>query len=194
VTSFVNFVREFFVEASPLPRGLPAVAIEEEPSTQTRLHVESLAVYPIKSCGAFSVPPGMAWEVRREGLIWDREWCLVHQGTGAALSQKRYPKMALIRPSIDMEEGLLRVQLTGILRDTTWTNVITVPLSADPRLFEDADMYKEANAKVCGDRILAKTYKSEQISEFFSQALGVACHLARFPTGGIENGTSIPSR
>lgn len=194
VTSFVDFVREFFVEDTPPLSTPPVMALDAEPPPQSRLHVESLSVYPIKSCGAFSVPPGVAWDVRREGLAWDREWCLVHQGTGAALSQKRYSRMALIRPSIDLDEGILRVQLTGILRDTTFANEITVPLSADPRLFAEDSMYKSAHAQVCGDQIQAKAYRSSQISDFFSQALGVACHLARFPAVGSGSGPLACSR
>ena len=73
VTSFVDFVREFFVQDSPLAITQPVTASTLEPPTPSRLYVESLAVYPIKSCGAFSVPPGEAWEVRREGLAWDRK-------------------------------------------------------------------------------------------------------------------------
>lgn len=188
VTSFVDFLCEFFVEDTQPPLSPPVVALDTEPPTHNRLYLESLSVYPIKSCGAFGVPPGVAWELRREGLAWDREWCLVHQGTGAALSQKRYPKMALIRPSIDLEEGVLRVQLTGILRDTSDANEITVPLSADPRLFAEDTMYTDTNAQVCGDQIQAKMYRSPRIAEFFSQALGVACHLARFPAVGSGSG------
>lgn len=194
VTSFVGFVREFFVQDEPLAVTPPVTPFNLEPPTPTRLHVESLSVYPIKSCAAFSVPPGRAWEVRREGLAWDREWLLVHRGTGMALSQKRYPKMALIRPSIDLEEGVLRVRLAGSLGDTIVPNEIVVPLSADPRLFSDEARYKDVNAKVCGDSIQAKTYKSRQISSFFTQALGVACHLARFPAVGNGSGPLTSSR
>ncbi|KAF2788697.1 PLP-dependent transferase [Melanomma pulvis-pyrius CBS 109.77] len=188
VTSFVDFLREFFVQESVPIESPPVMCPLDEPPTRSLLHVESLSIYPVKSCAAFSVPPGKAWEVRREGLAWDREWCLVHQGTGAALSQKRYPRMALIRPSIDLDEGVLRIQLVGSLRDTTSTHEIAVPLSADPRMFSTEDIYKEANAKVCGESIQAKTYRSTDISSFFTQALGVACHLARFPAVG--SGTS----
>jgi molybdenum cofactor sulfurtransferase len=187
VKSFVAFVREFFVQESLTTITSPMKTAQNEPPTRSRLHVQNLSVYPIKSCAGFSVPPGTAWEVRPEGLAWDREWCLVHQGTGAALSQKRYPKMALIRPSIDLDEGVLRITLVGALRDTTIAHEVTVPLSADPRLFSDEDMYKDADARVCGDTVSAKTYKSSKISSFFSQALGVACHLARFPA--VSNGS-----
>ncbi|KAF2645485.1 PLP-dependent transferase [Massarina eburnea CBS 473.64] len=194
VASFVHFVREFFAQDAS-PAVTPPITLKQsKPLIASRLHVESLSVYPIKSCAAFSVPPRKAWEVRREGLAWDREWCLVHQGTGAALSQKRYAEMALIRPSIDLEKGVLRVRLMGRLQETASTDEITVPLSADPRLFSDENTFKGANAKVCGDSIKAKTYKSRQISDFFTQALGVACHLARFPAVGDGDGPLACSR
>jgi molybdenum cofactor sulfurtransferase len=191
---FVGFVREFFVQESQPVATSPMVTADMEPPTHTRLHVESLSVYPIKSCAGFSVPLGRAWEVRPEGLAWDREWCLVHQGTGAALSQKRYPKMALIRPSIDRDKGLLRVTLAGTLQATTTTHEIAVPLSADPRMFTDEAVYKDASARVCGDSIKAKTYRSSEISSFFSQALGVACDLARFPAKNNGSGISRHSK
>jgi molybdenum cofactor sulfurtransferase len=190
VNAFIAFVREFFVREESLDTTPPNICERVELLPTSRLHVESLSVYPIKSCAGFSVSPGQAWEVYPEGLAWDREWCLVHQGTGAALSQKRYPKMALIRPSIDLVEGVLRVRLAGVLKDTTTDAEITVPLSADPRLFTDDAMYRDASAKVCGDSVLAKRYKSSRISAFFSQALGVACHLARFPAAGNGSGFS----
>jgi molybdenum cofactor sulfurtransferase len=194
VASFVAFLREFFVQQNLLPVTPPITTPNLEPPTRSCLHVESLSVYPIKSCAGFSVPPGAAWEVRPEGLAWDREWCLVHQGTGAALSQKRYSKMALIRPSIDLAEGVLRINLAGALRDTTNIHEVTVPLSADPRLFLDEDLYRNANARVCGDNVSAKTYRSSEISSFFTQALGVACHLARFPAVSSGSGSTRHSK
>lgn len=194
VASFVDFMREFFVREDPESARSPVTTLYNEPPTRGHLHVESLSIYPVKSCSAWSVPPGKAWGVRREGLAWDREWCLVHRGTGAALSQKRYPKMALIRPSIDLDEGVLRIQLVGSLRDVTTKHEVTVPLSADPRLFSDEALYRDSHANVCGDPIRAKTYKSSEISAFFTQALGVACHLARFPAVGNGNGSITSSR
>ena len=190
VTSFVAFIREFFVQSKPLSETLPALCEKLESLPASRLYVESLSVYPIKSCAGFRIPPGRDWKVNPEGLAWDREWCLIHQGTGAALSQKRYPRMALIRPSIDLEEGVLRVRLAGLLKGTTAVHEITVPLSADPRMFADRTMYRDASAKVCGDSVRAKIYKSSKVSAFFSQALGVACHLARFPAAGNGSGSS----
>jgi molybdenum cofactor sulfurtransferase len=60
VDKFVDFVSEFFVqECQPLDVS-PIMSAAVEPPTQSRLHVESLSVYPIKSCAGFSVPPGKA--------------------------------------------------------------------------------------------------------------------------------------
>jgi len=194
VEYFVAFMREFFVQDKVTTIPSAVTNNQLEPPTHSRLHVESLSVYPIKSCAGFGVPPGAAWEVRPEGLAWDREWCLVHQGTGAALSQKRYPKMVLIRPSIDLIEGVMRINLAGALRNKTIIQEVTVPLSADPRLFLDGDLYKDACARVCGDNVSAKTYRSSKISSFFSEALGVACHLARFPAVSSGSGSTRHSK
>ncbi|OCK95428.1 molybdenum cofactor sulfurase protein-like protein [Cenococcum geophilum 1.58] len=195
VNSFVEFVRGFYAQKDfSLSTPAPVSSLQMKPPTASPLHVESLTIYPIKSCAGWQVPLDKPWEVRREGLAWDREWCLVHQGTGAALSQKRYPKMALVRPSIDLDEGVLRIRFGNSLHTTTPTPELTVPLSADPTLFSDGSVFKQKTAKVCGDSISAKTYKSNEISRIFTEALGVACHLARFPAVGSGNHMTASSR
>ncbi|KAF2141682.1 uncharacterized protein K452DRAFT_351214 [Aplosporella prunicola CBS 121167] len=179
VDAFVGFVQEFFLETSVAP--MPRSPVVDEVSLRTSpFFVESLTVYPIKSCAGWKVPSGVAWEVREEGLVWDREWCLVHQGTGAALSQKRYPKMALLRPTIDLEQGCLRVRYAGS------SDEISVPLSADPSYFPEAGQVKQPTTRVCGDVVSAQRYSSARINGFFSQVLGVGCQLARFPAAGAS--------
>ena len=108
VELFLTFVREFYVEEETL-----APAQIQDICEAPDMVVESLTIYPIKSCGGFAIPAATRWEVRPEGLVWDREWCLVHEGTGQAMSQKRHPRMALIRPVIDFEAGMLQVQYGG---------------------------------------------------------------------------------
>jgi molybdenum cofactor sulfurtransferase len=194
VHAFIDFVREFFVQPeSQWPSCSPVAALDGKPPTSSSFHVESLIIYPVKSCAGWKVPADTAWEVRREGLAWDREWCLVHQGTGVALSQKRYPKMALIRPSIDLDEGILRIRFADAFQTPTSPSEVTVPLSGNPTMFSDASLFDQKSTKVCGDSISAKTYKSKELSTFFSQALGVACHLARFPAvgSGMDSTSSL---
>lgn len=173
VHKFLSFVREFFVDTRPASPTSSPVLIE---CTYTsHLRVESLTVYPIKSCAGWQVPYGTPWEVRAEGLIWDREWCIVHQGTGAALSQKRYPNMALIRPSLDFGAGVLRIRT---VHDDC---EVTVPLSADPRVFTSNEEFKRQQASVCGDTITTQAYRSSKLADFLTKIIGVPCQLARFP-------------
>ncbi|QSZ28702.1 hypothetical protein DSL72_003202 [Monilinia vaccinii-corymbosi] len=179
VESFISFMEEFFVDQV-------AVTSADEDAANSKIadmYVESLTIYPIKSCGGFEVPKETAWEVRPEGLAWDREWCLVHQGTGQALSQKRYPRMALIKPMIDFDSGVLRIRYQGS-KSPGLADGINVPLSSDPSFYRTPTSIHSLPSRVCGDSIVAQTYSRHEISDFFSKILGVPCVLARFPAGG----------
>ncbi|KAI4158614.1 MAG: hypothetical protein LQ342_007266 [Letrouitia transgressa] len=176
ISYFVNFVKEFFVSDQQAPPSAPLAALPN-----SDFYVETLSIYPIKSCGGWQIPPDTPWAVKPEGLAWDREWCLVHQGSRTALSQKRYPKMALLRPSIDLEKGLLHVRFHGPLPSTTPIEV-SVPLSPDPSPFQCHDASTPwPTSHVCGDAVSAQTYASTSIAAFFTAALGTPCTLARFP-------------
>ncbi|KAH7364301.1 molybdenum cofactor sulfurase [Rhexocercosporidium sp. MPI-PUGE-AT-0058] len=172
IEAFIAFIDEFYVEKA-LPAAVVGLSNVDE---SVQLVVESLTIYPIKSCGGLDIPLNTDWEVRPEGLAWDREWCLVHQGTGQALSQKRHPRMALLRPMIDFNEGVLRVRFIGS------TDEISIPLSSNPAFFESIG--STLPSRVCGDTIVAHKYAKPEINEFFSRILDVPCALARFPTGG----------
>ncbi|KAJ5579783.1 uncharacterized protein N7459_005768 [Penicillium hispanicum] len=177
--SFVDFIEEFYVEKIP-----PVVSIDppirQNDSVDRHFYIESLSVFPIKSCGAFKIPEGKRWEVKREGLAWDREWCLIHQGTGAALNQKRYPRMALIRPSVDIDRGILRITCGAM------TDQVSLEISLG---WEDTSLVSTSlcqnsskrSTTVCGDQISLHAYASPVVSAFFSDFLGVPCTLARFP-------------
>ena len=179
VEAFISFVNEFYVETD-IPPPSDSLTISQN---STDLLVESLTIYPIKSCGGLSIPPTIDWEVRPEGLAWDREWCLVHKSTGQALSQKRHPRMALIRPVLDFQEGVLHVRYHGA-RLSGGPEQVSIPLSSNPSLYRPLGDMKTLSSRVCGDAIVARTYAREEINDFFSGALGVPCALARFPAGG----------
>lgn len=187
VDAFIAFISEFYCEEAR-PIEMPE-EVEERP--QRKLFVSDITVYPIKSCGGFSVPRCTNWDVRPEGLAWDREWCLLHQGTEQALSQKRYPKMALIRPVLDFESNQLRVTFSGEMPDSQQPSEICVPLSSNVALFRSPPSPQRSRTpRVCGENIVAQTYASDEINGFFSAALGVPCMLARFPPGGQEGSKS----
>ncbi len=67
VTRFLNFVKEFFVDNTMPISHTPSPVLVEDAST-SRFHVESLTVYPIKSCAGWQIPYDKAWEVKNEGL------------------------------------------------------------------------------------------------------------------------------
>jgi molybdenum cofactor sulfurtransferase len=181
--TFIDFVEEFFVDRQDVqePHGFP--------SPDRDLYIETLTVYPIKSCGGWSIPPDAPWDVRPEGLAWDREWCLVHQGTRTALSQKKYPKMALLRPSLELDRGLLRLRYHGAIPPATPTE-ISVPLSADPSVFQHSENGASTPcSQVCGEDIMAQTYASKEITDFFTNVIGTPCTLARFPAVADDQST-----
>jgi molybdenum cofactor sulfurtransferase len=174
VTSLVSFVREFYVQTAPVVTPLPL-----PPPNRSRFYVENISVYPIKSCAGFKVPPATAWQINSEGLAWDREWCIIHEGTGVALSQKRYPRMALIRPYLDLENGFLRVTCGS--NDNRRLDISMA--RDDPRLIssEMCPNSTQKSSNVCGDRVTVQVYSSPEVSAFFSDFLGIPCNLARLP-------------
>lgn len=172
VTQFVEFVEQFFVDPLAIPNHVT------QASSGSGFFVEELVVYPIKSCGGWSIPPNLRWDVGAEGLAWDREWCLVNQGTRFALSQKRYPQMALLKPSISLVDGLLRVHYNG--PPGLGTSEISVPLSPDPSHFHPQTGLQ---SRVCEETMELQIYNSEAIATFFTNAIGIPCLLARCPRG-----------
>lgn len=186
VDLFVSFISEFFLDRTPAPDpdALSSPVILAEPPASSQLYIESLTVYPIKSCAGWQVPHGTPWEVRPQGLVWDREWCIVHSGTSAALSQKKHPRMAILRPSLDFTAGLLRITCAVPLKGAPCTEV-SVPLSLDPRAFTP-ESKTSTPTNVCGDSVAARIYASGTVSSFLSAALGVPCQLARFPAGNTH--------
>jgi len=175
VDNFLSFIEEFFVDTGAVPIRTDSPMLDVDRCSRAKLHIESLTVYPVKSCGGWQVPCNTPWEVRKEGLAWDREWCIVHQGTGAALSQKRYPRMALIRPQLDFEAGMLVLQRSGHPEE------VNVRLSLDPSYYA-ANSSLQYDTNVCGDVVKARLYTSSDVSDFLTTAIGVPCTLARFPS------------
>ena len=181
--TFVQFVEEFFIDRRSVPMPDQSCA-----TISSDLYVESLTIYPIKSCGGWQIPGIMEWDILPEGLAWDREWCLIHQGTRKVLSQKKYPQMALIKPEIDLRAGVLRVYYNGIVASHL-PNSVAVPLSEDPTVFDNSDSSSSPFSQVCGDNVMMKTYASQQLAGFLTSAVGTPCTLARFPPTSAATST-----
>lgn len=169
VTKLMEFVEQFFVNAEVKSQ----FAIEASPGWDYM--VEDLMIYPIKSCGGWSIPPHLRWDVSAKGLAWDREWCLVHEGTRVALSQKQYPQMALLKPSIDINGGFLRVRYHG--SRNLAVSEISISLTADPSSFRPPSGFQ---SQVYRETMKSQIYASEAINQYFSTAIGISCLLARY--------------
>lgn len=74
--------------------------------TSSVINLTRINVYPIKSCGAFSPK---CWPITENGLLYDRYWIIVNEA-GAALTQKREPKLCKIRPEIDITKSMLTLR------------------------------------------------------------------------------------
>ena len=144
--------------------------------------LSELVLYPVKSCAGISVREAT---LTKAGLsvdaVYDREWMVVG-ADGVFLTQREYPRMALISPRIKTETlelrapGMLRLEIPLGLPDPEDERTIEVKLWDDTWLAYDCD---------------------DTTAAWFSAALGVACRLVRFHpsvtrvtstkwTGGIE--------
>lgn len=196
------------VTTSPYSRPHPS-----SPSSSLPFYIDALCIYPIKSCAAFRIPPRVPWQIRPDGLAWDREWCLVHRGSGAALTMKRYPRMALIRPVVDVAKGVLRVELDRQQRSGRECGgeysgdresagkqeddeTLEIPLyepgyacgsnaqAEKPTTLCDPAMASQLGT-VCGNRVSVQVYSASAVADFFSDFLDVPCTLARCPAEGV---------
>ncbi|KAF3906476.1 hypothetical protein ABW20_dc0106251 [Dactylellina cionopaga] len=170
VATFLSFVDEFYVERTTLQMAIPPALGSLQVAT-----VSKLSIYPIKSCAAFDIPASNPWKILPQGLEYDREFCLIHQGTGRVMDMKMYPRMALIRPFVDIDKETLSIFSKRA------STVLQIPLTENLPTHSQL-VTKKCNSKVCGDTVVVTAYSEPRISEWFSSALGVPCTLARYPS------------
>ena len=181
IDKFIRFLEDFFIDKAE------CLDMEVEYNASSDLVIEELSIYPIKSCGAWSIPPLTRWPIRKEGLAWDREWCLVHQGTYATLSLKGFPHMALFRPTLDISAQCLRVHYAGPTSGHDVPTEVSVPLALEPSLFSPTALSSEGasfacSVGLCGDSVQPLIYASSTIHAFFSRHLSIPVYLARLPS------------
>ena len=127
--------------------------------------LSEITLYPIKSCGGLSL---QEVTLTTSGLmtaqIYDREWMVVGPD-GACLTQREHPRMALIVPTLKADT--LELRAPGMLR-------LEIPLG-----LPDPDHAPTLTTQVWDDTVLA--YDCDELTaEWFTQAIGVPCRLARF--------------
>ncbi len=119
--------------------------------------VESLHVYPVKSCAGLSLPKA---ELTPTGFDLDRAW-MVTDEAGVFVSQRELPRMALVRPALKGDEMILRAP--GMLALHVAVDRGEAPVSAT----------------VWNDRVAAYDM-GPLCAQWFSDFLGRRLRLVRF--------------
>lgn len=131
--------------------------------------LSELILYPIKSCAGMSVREAT---LTSAGLavndVYDREWMVI-KDNGEFLTQREFPRMALIVPRLKTET--LELRAPGMLR-------LEIPLG-----LPHPDDERTLEVTVWDDTVLA--YDCDDLTAaWFSGAIGVPCRLVRFHANG----------
>lgn len=123
--------------------------------------IAQLFVYPIKSCAGIALPTSNLFDT---GLEWDRAWMVVSDDEadrGRFVTQREWPRMALIQPQIRADDLVLKAP-----------GMLTLHLSLDT--VEEA-----TTATVWRDTV--KAYDMGKVAaQWFSDFLGRPLRLVRF--------------
>jgi uncharacterized protein len=131
-------------------------------STSIRqLTLSKIFIYPIKSLGGIALTSARVLE---KGLQYDRRWMLVDRD-GVFLTQRIYPRMALLKVALDHEHIFITNKTNG----------------------EQLSFFVETVA--VGDSIRATIWNDQvdvievdpMLSEWFSKQLDIDCRLVSFP-------------
>jgi hypothetical protein len=126
--------------------------------------LSSLIYYPIKACRGFEVP---AWEVERMGLRDDRRMMLVTP-EGEFLTQREFPKLALVTPILDGDTLTLSAPNFDSLRLNVQRSGTTVPV----------DIWKSQGVQAVD--------QGEEAAQWFSDWLGASVRLVHIADGYIR--------
>jgi molybdenum cofactor sulfurtransferase len=164
-----------FLEKTFVSRSVALKEISEGP-TSTKARITELYLFPIKSCAAQRVK---VWPLDTTSgrVLWDREFALV-DSFGTAMRLQRYPKMAQIRPTIDLEESTMTVTAPGC-KDLVLS------------LRDEGGVKPNGSIQVCGSKCGGQLWGNWETSNWFSNFLGVECWLARYKDSR-EGQASVP--
>ena len=128
-----------------------------ESSWDVKAQISQLWVYPIKSCAGILVKEALLIET---GLEFDRAWMVVDEA-GHFVTQRDYPRMALVQPQFKLSDMILRAPgMLGI-----HISLQNVEHSVRVKVWDD-----EVSAFDMGDTA----------AQWFSDFLGAKLRLVRF--------------
>jgi uncharacterized protein YcbX len=120
-----------------------------------KARLSAINVYPIKSCAGHALS---AADVEARGLRYDRELMVVDAESGLALTQREYPRMALVKP---------RREETRLSLDAPGMKPLTLAIrQAGPAL--TVTIWKDHVASID---------QGDEVANWFSRYLGLTCRL-----------------
>ena len=172
--------REFVCHARMTDRGAneaPETPSSPSSSSSSLVTISKINVFPIKSCAPFSVEK---WYLLPSGLLFDRKYVLIEKQSGIPLSQKSYPQMVRITPSvetIDLEDVNGYAFTYLVLTCSGIKETLRIDLNEDGKEF---DLSREGNVSVSirGSTREARLVRDPAAHEWFSKVLNVECCLA----------------
>ena len=123
--------------------------------------ISELFIYPIKSCGGIALREA---RLLATGLEYDRCW-MVTDPAGAMLTQRAYPRMALIEVAIGDDALIIRAPGMSELRTPLHAAQLNSPRKVQTTVWSDA-AYGLDTGQAC--------------AEWFSAFLGLPARLLRF--------------
>lgn len=126
--------------------------------------VSDIYIYPVKSLAGIRME---RWPVDNKGLLHDRKWMLV-DADNRFLSQRRLPKMALIKTRLTEEQLIL---------STPSGRHLTLPLTPDHG--------EPLEVEIWQDRCIAESV-SHEADQWFSDFLQCECRLVYQPEQSIR--------
>jgi molybdenum cofactor sulfurtransferase len=165
MNALVSFIQKVFVSRGGA-LSLPSARTDNARNENTAVIVDSLFVFPIKSCAAMKVN---RWPIHRQTgrFLFDREFALV-DSSGSAMRLHSYPQMSQIHSSIDLDTNILIVSAPH--RDDL---VLSLDVSEGDETITPEDV------QVCGVLCKGTIWGGRKASSWFSSILGVRCWLAR---------------
>ncbi|XP_023952640.2 molybdenum cofactor sulfurase [Bicyclus anynana] len=132
-------------------------------NTGSKATLAEIAIFPIKSCGAFKINSG--WKIGSKGFEYDREWMIV-KDNGVCLTQKQNTQMCMIQPVIDLNTRRLTLNFKG--------STISIPLDMSPNnKYQERSTTPFCQSKVCTD--IVKGYDcGDDVADWISNALGIS--------------------
>ncbi|MCK5831408.1 MAG: MOSC domain-containing protein [Methylococcales bacterium] len=130
----------------------------------TQAILSDIYIYPVKSLSGIKVS---TWPVNEKGLLHDRKWMLI-DSNNQFLSQRRVPKMVLIKTQIEDKTLILSTSISGS---------ISLPLNP-----ENGDAI---NTTIWKDQCLAKT-TNQKVDQWLSNFLDIECKLVYQPDTTIR--------